>query len=672
MRITLAAGLLVAAVGCNVPARDNPYDPGSEVSPTVEAVLPAGFTCLQWQNPAAFPLPDFDLDAIEPDERAEIEGFCDGSCPDGSDIDECERHRVITSVLRTPPMDEPVRCTQSDPVMDLRLHEVFLRQDKLQYADIVIPSSGLVTATSLDDGGFEILPIESVPGPADPSRRLVVTDRARERFAERVLLTRPLEDVRVNRTSVSFTHGNGANVIECVLRVEYEQAHDAASHPSGLAGGYGHHVAIADLALDDGMLPARSTRLEFATSYTDGLFCYADILFHTPSDGLVRVPPFSEDDLVESGLVAECGPAGPTPVASGAFLLDGEEAFAFLYRDFDGTRRIHYVERHPDDPYRVRVDAFDFSAALQGPTPRIFTGVGDLWSSARHDLALVSSDGSLAMICSPDDMSCLPLAAPDCLGAGSRFVAVADRPGEVDTEELFAAVQSSAGTCLLWYSGSAADVVLDRTESFPGQPERLALHWTTVQGAPASIAVGLLDPTEPHITVREFGPAPRTYPLIRNPVESCEAMTEEGLDFGASGVSLPFRSCQADGSGCALYSNRVAGVPGIEVYYKEDDAFVAEGGALAFQRTDPTCGDFFQPLMYDLSDIVPTRMGSALAARLDPPRARFASNSVCVTPGTMVIGAPGDGMLGGQGRVIVLYDSAGTTVDAEPCVPIVP
>lgn len=650
--------------GC-IPERDNPYDPGSEYIPRAEVFEPYGFTCRQWAEPETYTLPPgFDPETdLSPEEFTEVDDFCYPRCAfkvvgEGT----CDYSYVLTSVLSD---ETPPACTFADRTIRLDYAEALYLQDQ-RVVNLVVPARGELHVESAAEGGFHVLDPDFVSYElAYGSGRALVTTQAAEAFQGMKLLTRALETVERNQATLTFPAGRGSNQIECRVDIYYDQAHDVLSHPQGFGGGYGRHVAIADLPLEDVEDASNhASRLEFATTYAGASGrCWLDVAYRGADTRLTQI----SRETLGIDVEAECHPDGsPPPVAVGRF-AGGDEAFAIQYEG-NGVRWIDFVGAV--GPYEVgAVGYFQLDGMTQAPVA--MAGVGDLFSTSADEIALVPAGGESLLVCSPTG-SCNTVDPPPCRGAGSRFVTVAPLPPEIPTDEVLTAVQSTAGTCVVRYAwtGSALEPV--QQQEFTGIPDDVSVHWSTRLGEIAWLVAGVLDDSTPEVVVREFGPDPQIYDLFFA-VDSCDPiLTGTEMGVGVSAASLPDYECATDGSGCDLYSYRRIGLPTADVYHTlggTDGYTIVDEGALGLWQ-DGECGSGYYAQGLFIEGLTASSVGASMAGRADPRRSRQPTSAVCEVPPTFLFGAPSESPLGGTGRMIVIYESGGTTRETPFCDPL--
>lgn len=677
-RILFALALATTS-GCYFTERSNPYDPDGTVNPTVVVMQPYSVSCRQWDENGAAPFlfpPGFTKNLLSVEEQAEISNRCDLVCA----ASDCQQYVFLTSAVRDP----VERCTEAVGALELRYREILYVSDAERTVDILLPAAADLRVEGAADGGlFTITTDTSNETDDDQYFDYVVayqaiyvghvTRAAWERFRDRVLLTRSLASVDRNSIVVTLSDGFGANQTACRIDVRFDQATEIVAHPLAFGGGYGRHVAIADLPLDDAAFAPEVSRLEFATTYAtgDGV-CWVDVIYRDASSGaLAHAPP----DGTFYGLGAMCdADGGPPPVASGRFLPADGEAFAVPYVDFIG-QWINFIGPDEIGSFEIDVPEYFLFEAFTG-VPLLMEGVGPFLGGLRDTLALVPPAGNPLVLCSTSG-SCTSFDAPACAGGTATFVDIAPKPPEVETTQLLVATQSTNGTCVVWLD-AAPSVTVARQEEFAAV-EPVAVHWTTNGGLPSAVAVGYLDPSDPETMVFEMPavPAAETRFSLVYDNDTCERVLTAASDgLTTAAFSEPLLECPMDGSGCSLYAYRGVGLPGIDIFHSDgiDGGFVVpdEGGIAYYGVGCADPADVYYAIgLPFLGEIVPTTIATSVAARLDPPRARVVEESptLCQVPSTVLLGAPADGPLGGTGRVVVTYTSGDQFRTQPYCVP---
>lgn len=674
MRRAIALVLLGVA-SCTV-ERTNPYDPDGTVRPYVDVLQPYAITCRSWETQGGgihpFP-PGFDPAALSAEEADDITNRCAGPCAAGEG--NCEQFLVLTSQARSP----AARCTETENSIELRYLEILYQQDAEKSVDLVLPGATReLIAAGLEDDGLAVIQETADAIAFHDAYTAVhyegsaVTSAAIERFRDDILLTRPLLGVNRAGMTLTFKGGFGSNVTTCRVDVQFDQATEVIEHPAGWGGGYGRHVAMANLTLGDGAIVQGVSNLEMATTYALGEgSCWVDVVYRDAAGRLAH----AETDATNIDLEAMCdGNGQPPPIGAGRFFTSGDEGFVvpLLY---GGDYYLDFIGRMPgDDPYAIGAAEYfvfeDFAGA-----PLDLAGVGNIFGGATDDIALLSPGGETMSVCTPTG-TCTQLAPPDCAGGAARYVDIAEWPGEVELTELLVATQSTSSTCVLWYDpGPPFSIAREATFA---KTAPVQVHWATRQGVPSAMLNGYvsLDDTVAAVEMPALPAAPTEYPLyFFDDGITCEPTTgADGAGIGVSGASELIKECAVDGSGCSVTSYRALGLPNLDVI-DYTGLTVPDHGALAYYSYG--CADpddaYYAVLPPYLGEAVrPTRIGSAMATRLDVPRSRQPNGSICEIPSTMVLGAPGDGPLGGAGSMIVIYPSGGTERTQPFCEPVLP
>lgn len=683
----LAAAALLA--GC-IPHRDNEADPSNIEAPPVRLLRLESFSCRQW----IYPFVD-GFDALHAAvsfsvaERLAIDGFCDARCPildpggpDDPDYEPngCQESRVFAGALAV--AENTLTCdgledegegadgTTTEPLVLGFVEDAAPGADPSTMDVAVWASVGgkdiLVSVVESDLGNLteeslRVLPLASVT----TSDGIFLTDGLREQLPEDArLLTRSLVNLDIQRLDLTLKARNRIETAEttCHVRLEFDPSLEVVQHPNGIAGDYGRHVAVGNLAMDRGALPQNP--LEVATSYRrpDGA-CLVDLLYR---DRTTKLRSWGRDGNEPIASSCDANGAAP-PVAFARFADAMSDSLVYpapapgILQVLVGTTGFGLESSHT---LVWRADA--------AASPAEIAAVGDFDGDGRSEIAVISDDRAALVLCRSTDASCSEVAMPLCQGDPvTRIAAVAPEVYALASTSMVAVVQTADASCAQWWSGNG--LAPSRSDAFSGRPDAVSMHWSPREydadpvapglqskDRPIAVIVGAVNAGNPFSLVHEIDPVTSFTRVSRVTDPGCSAFSGSGLGIGLAAASVLERECGTET--CRTRERRLVGVPGI------DQGAVFGAGTLA--RFDGgACGAGAYTLdSVRFGTLSPVGLGSAIASRLDPERARKrarSSASPCVAPSVIAIGAPGGGAVSAAGHVIVVYEHVGDDGSAE-------
>lgn len=682
-------GSLIAAAalsGCAVPHRDNDKDPSNIAAPEVHLLRLQSFSCRQWIYPF---VEGFDAlhasVAFSGTERVAIEGYCNAQCPildPGGPEDPdyhantCQESRVFAGSLSV--ADEALSCDGLEDGVGNTAEPVVMGfvEDASPGAD---PSTMDVAVwATVGNTNFPVSVIESDLGnltedtlsvqafaSVSTSQGILLTRELHDQLpADARLLTRSLLALDIQRLDLTLRARNQVETAEttCHVRLEFDPSLDVSQHPNGISGDYGRHVAVGNMAMDGDASP---DPLEVATSYRrpDGS-CFVDLLYR---DQTTKLRSWGRDGHEPLASICDASGAAP-PVAFARFDDVRSDSFVFPAPE---AGAVHVLVGTTNYGMMETAHTLVWSTSATS-APAEITSVGDLNEDGRSEIAVVSDDRTRLSLCRSTTQACSKLAMPLCQGAPvTRIASVAPELYGVPTTAMVAVVQTANASCAQWWSTGALSPI--RSDAFSGRPESVSIHWAPreydadpvepgLQSADRGVAVivGAMDAGSPFSLSHEIDPMTSFTRVARVADEHCSPLGGLGLGIGGAAVSVLSRECGTET--CRTQERRLVGVPGIDLG--------AVGGAGTLATFDGgACGAGAYTLdTVKFGQLSAVGLGSSLATRLDPARARKrtqSSASPCAAPSVIAIGAPGGGTVSAAGHVIVVYEHVGDDGSAE-------